>query len=236
MESAAATYRKTAKTVGTENLILNNMDFVGRILSTMSIGIQNPDERENLKSAGVLGLVEAAHSFDPSRGVPFRTFAFTRIRGAIYDELRKLSPVSQQVLRQIGLLKKAYEKLEPPATPEVLAKESGLKLDQVLICLEAMRFLKPEDWNDFACVVHGSWKSHSVAPEAEIEEAEKRQILAESIKKLPERERIVLTLYYSEELNLAEIGRVIEISESRVSRVLAAARFRLKEIVRSQNV
>ena len=234
MKSAAATYRRTAKKDDREQLILNNVDYVGKILSTMSIAVKTPEQRENLESAGILGLVEAANNFDASRGVAFRTFAYSRIRGAIIDELRRLSPVSQQMLQQIGQLKKAYEKFEPPVTPEMLAKETRLKLEQVYACLEAMRFLKPEDWNDFACIVHGSWKSQFTDPEHEVEKQEMRQLLVDSIKELPERERLVLTLYYSEDLNLAEIGKVIEISESRVSRVLAAAKFRLKELVRSQ--
>jgi RNA polymerase sigma factor for flagellar operon FliA len=132
------------------------------------------------------------------------------------------------------MLKKAYERLEPPVTPELLSGETKLTLEQVYACLEAMRFLKPEDWNDFDCVVHGSWKSQCTDPEHEVEKQEMQQLLVDSIKQLPERERLVLTLYYSEELNLAEIGKVIEISESRVSRILAAAKFRLKELVRSQ--
>ncbi len=100
----------------------------------------------------------------PSKGVPFRTFAYSRIRGAIVDEFRKQSPVSQLVLGHIGIVKKAFESLEPPVTPEKLAKTSGLTLEQVVTCLEAMRFIKPDDWNDLSDVVHGSWRAAAKFP------------------------------------------------------------------------
>ena len=234
MNSPTKTYQRTAKRNQCDHLILENIDYVGRILSTMTIAVHTEDERENLHAAGVLGLVEAANKFDPTHNVAFRTFAFRRIQGAIIDELRKIAPVSQQVLQQIGVLKKAHEVLEPPVTPEALAGETGMSLEVVTATLEAMRFLKPEDWNDFTSIAHGSWKSSSDEPSAQIEGQEMANILAESIAQLPERERLVMTLYFSEELNLKEIGAVLEISESRVSRVLAAAKFRLKEIVETR--
>lgn len=235
MNLASKTYKRTAKQFDRERLILDNIDYVGRILSTMTIAVQNADERENLHSAGVVGLVEAANKFDPSQKIPFRTFAFRRIHGAIIDELRKLSPVSQGVLKQIGMLKKVYEKLPAPVTPEQLAEASGLELPQVVKCLEAMRFLKPDEWNDFSSVPHQSWLANDGDSINAAEKEEMKIQLSEAIKELPERERLVLTLYYSEELKLKEIGAVIDISESRVSRILAAAKFRLKELVRARS-
>lgn len=213
-------------------MILDNVGYVARILSTMAFKATSEEARENLNSAGVVGLVEAANSFDPSQGISFRTFAYQRIRGAIVDEMRKLSPVSQTVLNHIGQIKKIYERLEPPVLPETLAEESGLSLEQVVTCLEAMRFIKPDDWNDLSDVVHGCWRSSPTSVEHEAEAEELKQMLAEAIESLPERERLVLTLYYMEELNLAEIASVFDLSESRVSRVLASARFRLQEAMR----
>ncbi|QEG23395.1 sigma-70 family RNA polymerase sigma factor [Mariniblastus fucicola] len=229
MNSASNTYKRTASGADRERLILDNVDYVGKILSTITVATNDPDERENLKSAGMVGLIESANSFDISLGISFRTFAFPRIRGAIIDELRKLAPVSQKMLHQIGLIKKAWQLLQPPVTPEQLAKKTELSLDQIEASLEAMRFLEPEDWNDLSCIVHQSWKSDEFAPEHEIEKLEMKELLAESIGELPEKERLVVTMYYSDELNLAEIGAVLSLSESRVSRIMAAAKFRLKE-------
>ncbi|MFN3191390.1 MAG: sigma-70 family RNA polymerase sigma factor [Aureliella sp.] len=220
------------KQIRRDRLITDNLDYVARILSTMTFKIENADERENLNSAGVLGLVEAANSFDPTQGTTFKTYAYPRIRGAIVDELRKLSPVSQALMKQIGIVKKAYETLQPPVSPELLADSTGLTVEQIVECLEAMRFIKPDDWNDLSDIVHGSWRSEPSSPEYHTEREEMRMILADGIEQLPEKERIVLTLYFTDELNLAEIGKVLDLSESRVSRILASAKFRLQESVR----
>ena len=232
--TAAAAYQRTLKSNLPEQLILDNIDFVRKILSTMSLACRDAHDRENLESAGILGLVEAAGRFDPSQGCSFKTFAFPRIRGAILDELRKFAPVSQQTLTRIGKIKLAYETLKSPVTPEMLAAESGLTVQQVEECLEAMRFLKPQDWNDFHSEIHSSWKDASDQPGDALEREEMSELLASAIQRLPERERLVLTLYYNEQLTLAEIGSVIGVSESRSSRILAAAKFRLKELVRSK--
>ncbi|MEM7454615.1 MAG: sigma-70 family RNA polymerase sigma factor [Planctomycetota bacterium] len=231
---AAASYRNAAKTCETDNLVLDNVGYVGRILSTMAVYVRSEEARENLQAAGILGLVEAANKYEPSKGTAFRTFAFPRIRGAIIDELRKLTPVSQRVLGQISLLRKAHENLEPPVTAEQLSKHTGLELEDVYQTLEAMRFIDPQDWNDLHSVVHGSWTTAPDDPAREAERNEMKELLAEGISQLPERERLVISLYYTEELNLAEIGAVIDLSESRVSRILAGARFKIGEFLRSR--
>ncbi len=229
--SSTITYERK-NTVRRDQLIIDNVDYVARILSTMALRAKSADDRESLNSAGLLGLVEAANSFDPAKGIAFRTFAYPRIRGAILDELRKQSPVSQRVLGKIKQLRKAYERLQPPVTPELLSSETGLPIDQILECLEAMRFVKPEGWNDLSDVVHGSWREQPASPESQAEQAELRNLLAEAMEQLPEKERLVLTLYFTEEMNLAEIGLTLDVSESWASRLLASAKFRLQEIVR----
>jgi RNA polymerase sigma factor for flagellar operon FliA len=175
--------------------------------------------------------METANSFDPARGVAFRTYAYPRIRGAIVDEMRKNSPVPQQMLEYISMVKAAHDVLDAPVTPEMLAEHTGLKLSKIQQVLEAMRFMKPQNWSDLFSNVHSSWRNGSNAPGAGIEAAEVQRIVADCIERLPERERLVLTLYFTEDLTLMEIGKVIGISESRSSRILAAAKFRLKEMV-----
>lgn len=215
-----------------DQLILDNVDFVARILSTMTFNVRDEEAKENLHSAGIVGLVQAAHGYDPDQGVAFRTFAYPRVRGAIVDEMRKQSPVSQAVLQNIGRVRKAHDSIEPPVTQEKLAEATGLSIEQVNTCLEAMRFIKPDNWNDLSDVIHGSWRNAPNTPEHDVEREELRRILAEGIESLPEQERIVLTLYFTEELKLAEIGKVINLSESRVSKILTNAKFLLQEIVR----
>ncbi len=227
-------YRKAAQEESREKLILDHLPFVRKILSSMAVNLASHIDREGLESAGIVGLVEAANSFDATRGVTFKTFAYTRIRGAIYDELRKTSPVSQLTLQQIGLIRAAYEKLPPPVTPELLAEETGLTIERIEMCLEAMRFLAPQDWNDLYCIVHQSWRDDSNQPEKILELEESKKILVECIEKMPERERIALTLYFADEMTLVEIGAVLDISESYASRLLASAKFRLKELFRER--
>ena len=231
MDTATKAYQRASEGLQREQLILDNVDYVRKILSTMTVGLPPHCDKENLEQAGIVGLVETANSYDPTRGVAFRTYAYPRIRGAIVDEMRKNSPVPQQMLEYIGLVKIAYSKLESPVSPEMLAEHTGLKLSKIQQVLEAMRFLKPQNWNDLFCNVHSSWQNSSDAPGAAIEAKELQSIVADSIEKLPDRERLVLTLYFTEDLTLAEIGQVVGISESRASRNLASAKFRLKELV-----
>ena len=233
MNLATRTYRNASIEQQADMLILDNLDYVGKILSTLTAGLPAHYDRDNLEQAGVVGLVETARTFDVSRGVAFRTYCYPRIRGAIVDEMRKNSPVPQQMLAHIATVKAAYERLEPPVSPEDLAAETGLSEDKIQQVLEAMRFLKPEKWNDLFCNVHSGWRDAENNPDSAIETGELKKVMADCIERLPERERLVLTLYYTEDLTLLEIGEVIGISESRVSRNLASAKFRLKELVQA---
>lgn len=235
METATQAYQRASQGSFREQLILDNVDYVRKILSTITVGMPSHCDRENLEQAGIVGLVETANSFDPTRGIQFRTYAYPRIRGAIVDEMRKNSPVPQQMLEYISTVKRAYEKLAAPVTPEMLADETGLPLMKIQQVLEAMRFMKPENWNDLYSTIHSSWQTSPDAPGAEMEAAEMKRLVADCIERLPERERLVLTLYFTEDLTLAEIGQVINISESRVSRVLASAKFRLKEMLEAES-
>lgn len=223
---------KPATQADRDRLVLDNVDYVGRILSTMTFFVKDEEQRENLHSAGIVGLVQAAAAYDAGQGVAFRTYAYPRIRGAIVDELRKQSPVSPRVMRHIRAIKRLCETLEPPVTPEQLADQAELSLEEVLECLEAMRFIKPDNWNDLADVVHKTWRTSIDSPEDLAEKEEIGKLVGELIEQLPTQERLVLTLYYMEQLNLAEIGAAMGLSESRASRLLASARFRLGETIR----
>lgn len=231
MNQAIRTYKSVSNDQLRDQLILDNLDYVRKILSTITVGLPSHYDKENLEQAGIVALVETANSFDVSRGVTFRTYCFPRIRGAIVDEMRKNSPLPQKMLEHIKQVKLAYENLKPPVTPEALAEETGLGIEKILQVLEAMRFSKPQNWNDLYCNIHSGWRTGEDQPEREIEKQELKTLMANCIQRLPERERLVLVMYFTEDLTLAEIGAVIEISESRVSRILAAAKFRLKELV-----
>lgn len=123
-----------------EELILGNLSLVRHILGRLTAKLPPRIDLDNLEAAGMLGLVEAANRFEPERGVSFKTFAYTRIRGAIYDELRRNSPFSQELLERITLVRKAMQGLQPPVHIETLAQKTGLAEDDVNECLAAMHW------------------------------------------------------------------------------------------------
>jgi RNA polymerase sigma factor for flagellar operon FliA len=198
--------------------------ILGRLLLHLPAGL----DLENLEAAGTLGLVEAAGKFDPRRGIKFKTFAFRRIRGAILDELRRNCPVPQHMLERISQVRHAYQQMQAGiATVEMLAESAGMDADQVSDCLAAMRFTRMLSLEE-STVSAGQAASSCTA--AELREEKER--LAAAIALLPDRDRLAVTLYYLENLRLKEIGQLLHLSESRVSRVLSAALFRLRELLR----
>ncbi len=215
-------------------LVVENMDFVRHILGRLLVELPTGVDEENLLSAGTLGLIEAARGFDPDRGVAFRTFAYRRIRGAIIDELRRNCPLPQRVLENLSLVRSARMQLMPPATAEEIANHTGLSVAEVQECVEASRLTAPHAWG---AEEDSSYRGHrSVRPELTLELAEAREQLTRALERLPERERMTLTLYYLEGLRLKEIGEVLELSESRVSRILSKSEECLRDSMRTVGI
>ena len=188
-------------------------------------------DEDNLASAGILGLVEAAGQFDPERGTAFTTFAFQRIRGAILDELRRNCPVPQTILQNWALIRAASIHMSPPMTPEKLAEQSGLSVREVEDCLVAMRLTRPESWAEELNELPFPDERESQA-DASSNRVDEKRLLADAIEQLPEKMRLAVTMYYMQDMRMKEIGEVLKLSESRVSRLLAAAELQLKAIVK----
>ena len=231
MKTAANAYQHVSEANERDQLILEHLGYVRHILGKVIVQLPERVDVENLESAGVLGLVEAARHFQADRGVAFTTFAYSRIRGAILDELRRNCPLPQQMLQNIAKVRKASESLRPPVTPDAIAKKVGLTADEVERCLEAMRLTHFESWDDSMLPVYKDAVEDGPLPSTPTEKAELNQVLADAIAGLPERERLAITLYYLEDLRLKEIAEVLKLSESRISRILAKAEFRLKQEV-----
>jgi RNA polymerase sigma factor for flagellar operon FliA len=185
---------------------------------------------ENLEAAGTLGLVEAANRFEPERGIHFKTFAYTRIRGAIFDELRRNCPLPQDLLERIAQVRQAIQSMPPPFRVELLAQRTGFSEDDINECLTAMRMTRVVSWDDIAEPTEGANAEQS--PAIRLEHAERTRLMAEAIKTLPDAERLAITLYYLEDLRLKEIGVVLNLSESRVCRLLKSAEQQIEEYVR----
>jgi RNA polymerase sigma factor for flagellar operon FliA len=229
-------YQQVAAQSRRDELILGHLSLVrhamGRLLAELPPGV----DVENLEAAGTLGLVEAANNFDPARGVEFKAYAYHRVRGAMLDELRRNCPLPQDMLQRVAKVRKAHDALPPPVTPQTLSDATGLSYDEVLDCLAAIRMTRMMSWDNSGKALTPRLDDPHEQPDAVLERSEQRRLLTEAIESLPERERLVVTLYYMEDLRLKEIGQVLKLSESRVSRLLNAALFQLGEHLRAREV
>lgn len=234
MHATPQVYNQLAEQTRRNELIESHVGLVRHILGKLLTQLPSGVDAENLESAGVLGLVEAANKFDPDRGIKFETYAYTRVRGAILDELRRNCPLPQHVLEKAALIRAATQSLPAGASIDEVALASGLTRDQVVDCLTAMRLTRVESWEREGDPLGTRVADHADGPEALAEKAELKRLLAEAIAALPERERLVVTLYYLEDLRLKEIGQILDLSESRVSRVLSAAEFTLRAYIRAR--
>ena len=198
-------------------------------------------ELGDLISSGVIGLIDAIEKFDPSKNVKFETYAEFRIRGAILDELRSLDWVPRSVRQKGAQLEKAYQDLQgqlgrPPDEQDV-AQAMGLSVDEVhdligevkgvaILSLDELREYGYQD--DGESTFADALISDLENPGGSIAWKEIREVLADGVENLPERERLVLSLYYYEELTMKEIAQVLDITESRVSQIHTKAVLRLR--------
>ena len=233
---AIQTYQRVADQSRRDELILSHLPLVKHVVGRLTAELPPGVDIDNLESAGVLGLVEAAGKFDPSRNAQFKTFAYIRVRGAILDELRRNSPLPQHMLERVTLIRKAYRTLPAPVTVDDLSAATGLSTDEVSDALAAERFNRMVSWEQTA-QPNGLTAAHSAPPpEAAVERWEAVQQLAEAIEELPPRERTAVTLYYREEMRLKEMQAVMKLSPSRISRILSRATFELGERLRAKGI
>lgn len=197
---------------------------------------------DDLIQSGMIGLLEAARNFDGTKGASFETFAGIRIRGAMLDELRKGDWVPRSVHKNSRLIASAIDAVEKQTGKD--AKENDIaeylqlplqEYQQMLQDVNCARLVAYEDLpNPDDMFAHPSSTFDSTFDE--VSDTQETQQLAAMIEQLPQREALVLSLYYDEELNLKEIGLILEVSESRVSQILSQALHRLKSKVNSVSV
>ena len=197
-------------------------------------------ERDDLLSAGIMGLIKAVDQFDTTRQVKFETYAIALIRGAILETLRKDDWVPRSIRERIKHLDRTVMALEVslgrPATEAEIAKELNIEPEEyqrILVETGRTSLVSLEDvlvGNDGSEKLHLSdvLKDDSAPPSLEAEIHERRRMLTRSIDRLPEREKLVIALYYFEGMTFKEIGRVLSISKSRVYRLHTQAVVRLK--------
>ncbi|CAH6817581.1 RNA polymerase sigma factor FliA [Vibrio chagasii] len=190
---------------------------------------------DDLIQAGMIGLIEAQQNYDGTKGASFETYAGIRIRGAMLDDIRRGDWVPRSVHKNNREISSAIAELEStlnrdPSDAEV-AKHMGLSLEQyhsALTDINCSRLVGIEDLGVSDDVISPNEGSQDNVPFQGVADESFRQALIDSIKQLPEREGLVLSLYYDEELNLKEIGEVLGVSESRVSQILSQSMQRLR--------
>jgi RNA polymerase sigma factor FliA len=226
-------YKASADPRLREQLILHYSPLVKYVAGRVSVGLPSNVEQADFVSSGVFGLIDAIEKFDPDRSTKFETYAISRIRGAIIDELRALDWIPRSVRQKARAVERAYATLEArlrrtPSEPEV-AEEMDITLDELhgvfsqlslanVVALEELLH-GGADTGDRLSLVDTLEDTAADNPVEIAENRELRRLLAGAIHALPEREKTVVTLYYYEGLTLAEIGQVLGVTESRVSQI-----------------
>ena len=195
---------------------------------------------DDLIQSGMIGLFEAANNFDNSKGASFETFAGIRIRGAMLDEIRRGDWTPRSVHKNSRMVSEAIKQLEAKLGRDVSDIEVAEKLDislndyhHILSEVSTGKILGIDELGVSEDAIKFGEACHVDDPYQKIEHSAFKKGLAQCIKSLPEREALVLSLYYDEELNLREIGQVLDISESRVSQIHSQAMHRLKARMQS---
>jgi RNA polymerase sigma factor for flagellar operon FliA len=222
-------------------LVEKHVGLVRYVAGRLAVGLPHYLEFPDLYGAGLVGLIQAVDNFDRNRGIKFETYAIPRIRGAILDELRAQDWFPRSLRRKARQLESAFAAIEArlgrPASDEEVATELGVTLveyDRMLgqisvatiVSLESE--LHPEEPGEGACILDTLANESVIHPDDVIAQREMRDVIVTALDELSEKERLVLTLYYYEELTLREIGEILEVTESRVCQIHTKAIFRLR--------
>lgn len=241
---------KVYKSPDARSALINHYSYLVKITAGRLVtSVPNGLERDDLVSAGVVGLVKSVDQYDPTRDVKFETYAIALIRGAILEMLRDEDWVPRSIREKLKALDRAMKKLETdfnrPATERELADYLGYSEQDVRGLLVRIGRTNVYSLDD---IVGGGGDGdehihfiemivdEDADPDSEVEGKELRRILAAGVDKLPERERLVIALYYFEGLTFKEIGKVLGVSESRVYQLHTQAMGRLRNFLGDEGV
>lgn len=226
-----------------EALIIEYVPLVKLVSGRLSMYLGYTVEYEDLVSYGIFGLIDAIDKFDYRKGIKFETYASLRIRGAILDQIRKMDWIPRSVRQKQRQIDAAITKLESAedktATDEEIAKELDISLEEYYVWQGQTKVTGIASIDEFVeqgieVRAFDDQKYADNEPEKVYEKEELKNLLKESLDKLTEKERMVVVLYYYEELTLKEISSVLEVSESRVSQLHTKALQKMKQILGSQ--
>lgn len=224
-----------------DELVSKYAPLIKNVAGRLAMKLPSHVDQGDLLSAGIMGLMDAIEKYDPDRGVVFRAYAEFRIRGAMLDQLRSMDWVPRSVRKNAKRLEEAYDQVEKrkmaPATDEEVANELQLDMESFHKLLEETRgvsMINEEDLGELIShrQVDGLWQAFqdnkATNPMAMVDFMELRDVVARAIEGLPHNERLVMTLYYYEELTMKEIGNVMGYTESRISQLHTKATIRLR--------
>ena len=235
-------FKDTKEPALRERLILHYSPLVKYVAGRVGVGLPPNIEQADLVSYGIFGLIDAIEKFDLARAIKFETYAISRIKGAIIDELRAIDWIPRSVRYKAREVEKAYSALESqlhrtPTEPEVAA-EMGISLEDLHAIFNQVSFVNVValdellnvggERGDKLSLVDTLEDTRAEDPVMAFETEETKYLLAKAINTLPEREKIVVTLYYYEGLTLAEIGQVLGVTESRICQMHTKAVLQLR--------
>lgn len=217
-----------------EELVRENLGLVKRVAQHLCVRLPSSVQLEDLTQAGLVGLLEAAHRYTPATGATFSTFAVPRIRGAMLDELRKGDWIPRSVHRRGREVAVAIRTIEHETGREARSDEIAAQLgittneyEALLVDLTNQNLISLDELVANEARSADVPSAHGNGPMGEVEREQMIERLAALLEQLPEREQMVLSLYYDEELTLKEIAQLFNVSQSRVSQLLSQARLRL---------
>ncbi len=234
-------YRKTHDPRIREQLVKQYAPLVKYVAGKVAIGMPHNVEFDDLVGYGVFGLFDAIEKFDPDKHVKFKTYAVTRIRGAIFDELRSIDWVPRSVRQKAREVEETVRRLESAhgrtATDAEIATALNISVkefEKLMLKISGTSIMSlNEVWytgedSDTVSIADTIESPQSLNPDIIVEKDEMKRVIVQSINELPEKEKKVLVLYYYEDLTLKEIGQVLEVTESRISQLHTKAIMRLR--------
>ena len=236
-------YRKSKDQHVRDRLILTYAPLVKYVAGRLGSGLPAHVDENDLVSYGLLGLIGAIERFDPGRDIKFETYAIARIKGSIIDELRALDWVPRSVRSRARDIERAIgeleRKLHRAPTDDEISEKLGVTTEELneslseigrssIAALDELWTISSGGGGDQVALIDTIEDTQGPEPQSELAQTELKEALGEAIARLPEREKLVVTLYYYEELTLREIGEVLGVTESRVSQLHTKAILRLK--------
>jgi RNA polymerase sigma factor for flagellar operon FliA len=225
-----------------EQIVLEHTPLIRYIVNRIAVRLPSHIDLDDLHNTGVIGLMDAIEKYDPDKNCKFKTYAEFRIKGAILDQLRSLDWVPRSVRQKSRRLERAYGEVEQrlgrSASEDEVADSLGLQIDKFHELLNQVRGISLVNLEEirgnggdgdrpgtFADVIEDV---NSENPFASLKLTETKQVIADTIASLPEKERLVISLYYYEDLNMKEIGNILGITESRVCQIHTKSVLRLR--------